>query len=129
MEDRTPHGLLVMFEIISDALTWGAALRPAQWTEMAAASIASFAIVGGIGTATVVGYLKGRCEMPRSVALRVNTPFAFAMLLRIVTFLLDGKYYWFLIAMDAVGFLLGMIILGQTYGFFLRRQTVEEPAD
>ena len=81
--------------------------RPAQITEFVAVAIASFAIVCGIGTTTWKSYRSGKSLLPKSFVWMVNTPLGVAMILRIATFVLDEKYYYFFIAVDAVGAILG----------------------
>lgn len=117
-----------MLELVSDGLAWISSLRPAQWTEFTTAALASYAITLGIGGTALRGYRRAECQLPRAFVWHVNTVLSIAMLLRIATFVLDEKYYWFFIALDGVGFILGMIILGQSYGYFLRRRPVAEPA-
>ena len=97
-------------------------IQPAQITEFVAVAIASFAIICGIGATTWKGYQNGKCLLPRSFVWMVNTPLGVAMLLRIATFILDGKYYYFFIAVDAIGAILAVVVLLQTYGYLVKRE-------
>jgi len=100
----------------------GTNLAPQTITEFLAVAIASVAIVYGIGSTAWRGYRTGRCQLPSKFVWTVNSPLGIAMLLRIATFILDKKYYFFFIAIDAIGFMLAVIIQLQLFGFFLRKK-------
>ncbi|GEM_PF-2133475 len=94
--------------------------RPSKITEFLAFAIAAFAIPFGIGSAALKGYLQGKCALPGQFVYMVNSPLGVAMLLRIATFVLDEKYYYFFITLDGIGFLLAIVIQMQVFGFFLK---------
>jgi hypothetical protein len=97
-------------------------LRIPDVTEFIASALAAFAMVFGVGKMAFNGYKQGKCALPRTFVLWVNLPIGTAMIFRVITFLLDEKYYWFFISVDVVGALLSVVILAQLGGYFLRKQ-------
>ena len=105
----------------TEMISFLASLHVTQVTEFLAAAIAAVAIPFGIGGTAWRGYVKGACQLPRSFILTVNSPLGVAMFLRMTTFLMDEKYK-FLILVDFIGFVLAIILQGQSYGFFLKKK-------
>jgi hypothetical protein len=108
-------------DLFQDLLVLVASMEPQNWTEITAVALATFAIPFGIGSTAWKGYTQGKCFLPARFVWMVNTPLGIAMALRIATFILDQKYYYFFITLKSIGFVLAVIIQGQLYGLFLRK--------
>lgn len=101
--------------------------EPYRITEFLAMCLAFYAIPIGIGATALNGYRRGKCLLPPYFVYHVNTVLGVAMALRVATFIIDGRYYIFLITVDVIGFILAIVIFCQArWGLFLRKEEQED---
>ena len=98
-------------------------------TQIAAALLAAFGMIFGLGSAAWLNYKRGRSQFPVVYIWAVCLPMTGAMLLRAFTFLISPITFWVLLAVDLVAVVINLITIAQHFGYFLRKPTLNKMGD
>lgn len=96
-------------------------METVHYTEGAAAALALFGILFGMGKTFWEGRLAGKCLLPPTMIKFVNVPMAVAMIFRIATLLQAEPVLWILIGLDVLAFIVLSATVLQHFGLFVRR--------